>query len=67
MSGHVVLRLEAHDTQTDDAIQDELTLDRDKLLARDRDEWAKFHRWNSTVPDTLIRQILDGNGEEARE
>lgn len=67
MSGKVVLRLEAHDTETGEAIKDELTLNRDKLLARDRGEWAKFHRWNSTVPDRLMRQILAGNGGEARE
>lgn len=65
MSSHIVLRLEAHDTGTGDAIEDELTLDRDKLLAHDRDEWAKFYRWHSTKPDALMRQILKGNGEEA--
>lgn len=65
MSGKIVLRLEAHDTGTGEAIEDELTLDRDKLRANDRGERAKFHRWNSTVPDRLMRQILEGN--ETRE
>ena len=64
MSGKIVLRFEAHDTGTGEAIPDELTLDRDLLLSRDLDEWAKFHRWNSVVPDMLMRQILEG--EEAK-
>lgn len=67
MSGHIVFHLEAHDTGTGDAIEDVLTLDRDKLLANDRGERAKFNRWNSVVPDALMRQILEGNGGEARE
>jgi hypothetical protein len=67
MSGKIVLCLEAHDTGTGEAIEDVLTLDRDKLLAHDRDEWAEFYRWNSTVPDALMRQILAGNGGETTE